>query len=121
MAEEKNFENKVKKYLKEQGCWFLKTWSNGIQRTGVPDILVCCEGYFLGVEVKASNGKPSELQLHELDSIDSAGGYAILLYPDDFDVFKTLISAIKNFNSPVAVISYAKLNERRKKYDTIPD
>ena len=35
---EKQFENKVKKFLKEQGCWVLKTWSNGVQRKGVPDL-----------------------------------------------------------------------------------
>lgn len=95
MAAEKNFENKVKTYLKEQGCWVLKTWSNGVQRSGVPDLLISCNGYFIGVELKATNGKPSELQLYNLRQIEESGGFGILLYPKGFDDFKLLIETIK--------------------------
>lgn len=88
---EKAFEEKVKRFLKEQGCWTLKTWSNGVQRSGVPDLLVCCNGYFVGVELKAENGKPSELQLWNIEKIREAGGIAIVLYPNQFEIFKDLI------------------------------
>lgn len=94
MASEKNFENKVKGFLKEQGCWCLKTWSNGVQRSGVPDLLVCCNGHFVGVELKAPNGKPSELQLWNLRKIEESGGYGILLYPRDYELFKTFVRAL---------------------------
>lgn len=92
MAAEKNFEKKVKDFLKAEGCWFLKTWSNGIQRSGVPDILVCYKGYFIGVELKAPKGAPSDLQLWNLLKIDEAGGFAWLLYPDGFEEFKRFFS-----------------------------
>lgn len=110
MAAEKNFENKVKKFLKEQNCWVLKTWSNGVQRSGVPDLLVCCNGYFLGVELKAENGKPSELQLWNIDKIRESGGIAIVLYPNQFEDFKELIQSLKE---------YAKVQEfyREEKFD----
>ena len=91
MGSEKQFENKVKAYLKSQGCWVLKTWSNGIQRSGVPDLLVCCNGYFLGIELKAENGKPTELQLYNMEQIRNAGGIGIVLYPHQFDEFKTFV------------------------------
>ncbi len=91
MAAEKTFENKVKAFLKDQGCWNLKTWSNGVQRSGVPDLLVCCRGHFIGAEIKAPNGKPSELQLWNLKKIEDSGGFAWLLYPDGFNVFKDFI------------------------------
>lgn len=94
MASEKNFENKVKGFLKEQGCWHLKTWSNGVQRSGVPDLLICCNGNFLGVELKAPNGKPSELQLWNLRKIEESGGYGILLYPRDYELFKRFVCAL---------------------------
>lgn len=96
MGNEKSFETKVKKLLKEQGCWNLKTWSNGVQRAGVPDLLVCCNGHFVGVELKASNGKPSALQLWNLRKIEESGGYAILLYPSDFELFKDFINSLSN-------------------------
>ena len=88
---EKAFENKVKGFLKQSGCWFVKTWSNGIQRSGIPDLLVCCNGRFVGVELKAPNGKPSELQMWNLLKIDDAGGFGWLLYPAKFEEFKQFI------------------------------
>ena len=95
MAQEKNFENKIKAFLKEQGCWTLKTWSNGVQRSGVPDLLVCCQGRFIGVELKATHGKPSELQLWNLKKIEEAGGYAWLLYPSGGNAFKDFIKHLE--------------------------
>lgn len=92
---EKMFENKVKAFLKHEGCWVLKTWSNGIQREGIPDLLICCNGYFLGVELKRDTGKPSELQLWNIDQIRKANGIAFVLYPSAFDEFKDLIHLLK--------------------------
>lgn len=88
---EKQFENKVKKYLTEQGCWFLKVWGNGVQKSGVPDLLVCCNGYFLGIELKAEKGKASEIQKYQIRKICEAGGIAFTLYPDQFEAFKDFI------------------------------
>ena len=88
---EKQFENKVKQYLDDVGCWYLKTWSNGIQREGIPDLIVCCNGYFMGIELKAETGKPSALQLWNIEKIRAAGGIALVLYPDQFEDFKKLI------------------------------
>ncbi len=102
MAQEKTFENKVKKFLKEENCWVLKTWSNGIQRKGVPDLLVCCNGYFIGVELKAEHGKPSELQLWNIEEIKKSGGIALVLYPKQFEQFKEMIRLLKKacFDDP---------------------
>lgn len=92
MAAEKNFENKVKAFLKSQGCWFIKYWGGGqFTKSGVPDLLVCCKGKFLGIELKAPNGKPSELQLYNIEAIKKAGGTALVLYPKDFEAFKELV------------------------------
>lgn len=95
MASEKNFEKRVKEFLKQQNCWVLKTWSNGVQRSGVPDLLVCCNGVFLGIELKAQNGKPSELQLWNVKKIRESGGVAIVLYPNQFEEFKNIIELLK--------------------------
>lgn len=91
MLSEKAFETKVKEYLHSQDCWVLKTWGGGMQRSGIPDLLVCCNGYFLGIELKAEKGKPSELQKWNIDKIHEADGYGIILYPDKFEEFKDLI------------------------------
>lgn len=93
MASEKLFENKVKKYLTDRGCWHVKFFANRFTRVGVPDILACVNGYFLGIEVKALDGRPSELQIWNRDKIREAGGCSIVLYPDQFDQFKVFIES----------------------------
>lgn len=101
MAGEKNFENRVKKYLKDQGCWYVKYWAGGeFTKAGIPDLLVCCNGYFLGVELKGPKGRPSELQLWNIKQIKNAGGIALVLYPKDFEEFKTLIQNLKKGGQP---------------------
>ena len=101
MGSEKRFENQVKKFLKDNGIWYVKTWSNGIQRKGIPDIIACVNGRFLGIELKAENGKPSELQKYEVMKIRESGGEAYILYPDQFETLKLIIKVIldrpKNF------------------------
>lgn len=95
--EEKLFENQVKKYLKEQGCYLIKYWSGNAQngkkytKDGVPDLIVCCNGYFLGIELKSEDGKPSELQKWNLEQIRNAGGIGIVLYPHQFEEFKDFV------------------------------
>lgn len=96
MAQEKNFENKVKRFLKDNGCWYVKFFANRMTRTGVPDILACVNGHFVAIEVKAQNGKPSELQVYNIKKIREAGGVGIILYPDGFEAFKKLIGELKN-------------------------
>lgn len=92
---EKRYEIKVRKYLESKGCWVLKTFSNGVQRAGVPDLLVCLpNGMFAGLEIKGPDGKPSELQLWNIRKIREAGGYARLLYPKDYEQFVDEIESL---------------------------
>ena len=93
---EKDFENKVKAFLMKNNIWALKTWSNGIQRQGVPDLLCCINGFFVAVELKAERGKPSKLQNWNIEKIRESGGIGIVLYPNQFDDFMQLIKGLKS-------------------------
>lgn len=95
IAQEKTFENKVKKFLEANGAWYVKFFANSYTKSGIPDILACVNGYFVGIEVKAQNGKPSELQLYNVRKIREAGGFAIILYPSGFNEFKQFILDLK--------------------------
>ena len=77
MAAEKQFENKIKKYLQDKGCWLVKFFANRMTSVGVPDILACVNGWFVAVEVKAENGKMSKLQFYQMTKILQAGGIYI--------------------------------------------
>ena len=92
---EKTFENKIKKFLESEGAYFVKFFANSYTKSGVPDILACVNGYFVGVEVKAQNGKPSELQLYNVEKIREAGGFAMVLYPSAFQKFKDFVKGLK--------------------------
>ena len=96
MAQEKQFENRIKKYLTENGIWHVKYFANGFTKSGIPDILACCNGYFLGIEVKAENGKPSQLQIYNIEKIREAGGHAVIVKPSQFDELKQLIQELLN-------------------------
>ena len=107
MAEEKLFEGQIKKYFHSIGIypagyptnkmiapiigWYTKIWGGGFQKSGIPDIIACINGFMVAVEVKASNGKPSELQKLNTARINAANGIAVILYPEGFEDFKKLI------------------------------
>ena len=95
MAKEKQFENKIKRFLDENDCWYVKYFANNYTKRGIPDILACVNGYFVAIEVKAENGVPSELQKYHVNKIKSAGGIALILYPKDFEYFKNLVYELK--------------------------
>lgn len=90
IAKEKAFENKIKAYLKSIGAYFIKTHGDRFSRVGTPDIIACVNGHFVAVEVKAENGKPSELQIYHIEQINKACGYGVILYPKDFEDFKKI-------------------------------
>lgn len=90
MAAEKNFENRVKKWIKSVGGWYVKYWAGGaFTSSGIPDLLSCIKGRFVAIEVKADDGEPSELQIWTVSQIRKAGGVAVILYPKAFDEFRT--------------------------------
>lgn len=96
IAAEKTFENKIKKFLDAHGAFYVKFFANAYTKSGIPDILCCINGYFVGVEVKAQNGKPSEIQLFNIKKINDAGGFAFVLYPSAFDAFKTFVENLEH-------------------------
>lgn len=96
MAAEKQFENKIKKYLTEQDIWHVKYFANGFTKAGIPDILACCNGHFLAIEVKAENGEPTILQLRHIEKIKESGGHAVIVKPSQFDELKRLIQELLN-------------------------
>ena len=47
-------------------------------KVGVPDIIVCCNGRFIGIEVKNEMGKTTLLQDINLQQIRASGGIGIV-------------------------------------------
>lgn len=94
MAEEKSFENKVKRYLKSKGIYYFKYFGNAYSTAGILDLTLCVNGRFVGVELKAEKGKTSSLQDYNIKKIQESGGIAIILRPSGFEDFKKLIEEL---------------------------
>jgi Holliday junction resolvase len=106
VAQEKSYENKIKRYLKECGCYRVKYHGNYYSENGTPDILACVNGHFVAIEVKADNGHPSELQLVKIADIRKAGGFGYVAYPSGWNRLKDIIDGllIDKFNREEDVI-----------------
>ena len=107
MAQEKNYENKIKRYVESLGGWQVKFFANRMTKTGVPDILVCLNGQFIGIEVKADKGVPSDLQLYQIGKIRNAGGLAFVVYPSGWEqlceILDNCSNGLKNDNLPIII------------------
>jgi len=98
MPSEKAFETKLKKFLESEGCYCFKVWGGGMQKAGIPDLMICANGCFIAVEVKSDTGKPSPLQLYQIAQINEAGGVGLVLYPKHFDEFKRFITTLNQLD-----------------------
>ena len=88
-------EVKVKKVvsqaLQEMKAYVVKPVTGGFGNSGVPDLLVCVSGRFVGIECKAGGNKPTALQLHNLNAIELAGGIALVIDESNMHLVKQLI------------------------------
>lgn len=106
MASEKKFENKVKSWLHQlqkegQPIKFIKIWGGGFQKAGIPDLICCINGIYFEVELKASNGRPTELQKYNIQLTNAANGIGIILYPEGFEQFKNIVKGVIGCNSHI--------------------
>ena len=106
MGREKQFENKIKNYIKSKNCYCVKYFGCMYSTSGTPDILACINGYFVAIEVKAQDGLPSALQLEKIKQIRKSGGFGYVAYPSGWDKLKDIIDGIleDRFNKDSEVI-----------------
>ena len=114
MAAEKQFENKVKSWLHQlqkegQPIKFIKIWGGGYQKAGIPDLICCINGIYFEVELKASNGRPTELQKYNIKLTNAANGIGIILYPEGFEQFKTIVKGVIGCNSHIQDLTALKV------------
>jgi hypothetical protein len=88
-------EAKVKKVgraiMTKMGMYHFPAFSGGYGRSGVPDDIGCHQGVFVAVEYKANGGKPTALQLKNMDDIRKCGGVALLIDESNVHQLEELI------------------------------
>jgi hypothetical protein len=78
MQPERRLVRRIQLLIDERGgrCFKIHGGDNPFQEVGIPDILACYRGRFLGLEVKLPGEEPSPMQWKVLDEIRAAGGIA---------------------------------------------
>jgi hypothetical protein len=75
---ESTITKKILDYLKTvPQCFAWKEHGGKYTQAGIPDIICCYKGRFVGFEVKTETGKLSKLQEVTLSRIQRAGGVAV--------------------------------------------
>src|SRR5271157_905687 len=79
---ESDLSRKIKQALQKEfhGSYWFKTAAGPYQTTGLPDIIGCVNGKFVGIEVKMPKrlDTVSVLQQSNLDTITKAGGLSFV-------------------------------------------
>ena len=74
---EKDIVNAIMRYLKTvPSCFAWKTHGGMYGTAGIPDIICCYRGRFVGLEVKTPSGKLTKLQEITIQRIEKAKGCA---------------------------------------------
>ena len=74
---------KLVKILKELDAFYFFPPSNGYGKAGIPDVICCIAGKFVGIEVKSAVGKLTSLQAQMGEKIHRAGGSWVVVRNDD--------------------------------------
>lgn len=73
---ESKLSRQIMETIRRKGYWCMKIHGSAYQMTGVPDILVCAKGRFIGLETKMPNerNETSARQDLVMGEIEDAGG-----------------------------------------------
>ena len=94
LTPEKKVKNKVVALLKERNAYYFFPATYGMGRSGVPDVVACHQGKFIGIECKAGKNKPTALQLRELAAIEAAGGSSVVINEHNIDELKEILDVL---------------------------
>lgn len=77
---ETKIQRQVQDYLKSIGAYCFKVHGSIYMRAGIPDIICCYNGLFIGIETKDYGNTPSELQKAHGRQIKKAKGIFMVAY-----------------------------------------
>ena len=97
MTPEKKVKQKVTKLLDSFGVYWFYPVATGYGSSGIPDLIACVRGRFVGIECKATpKDQPTALQLKNLASIKDQGGIAVVIHAENMEELRNVIDSIIN-------------------------
>jgi Holliday junction resolvase len=91
---EKWVKQQVVKRLKGRNVYYFFPVAGAYTSIGVPDIVACIKGKFVGIECKAGTNRPTELQLRNLEAIRDNGGHAWVVNENDLETLERNLDLI---------------------------
>jgi Holliday junction resolvase len=91
---EKKVKDQVTKLLDAKNAYWFYPVMGGYGSSGVPDIVACYRGVFIGIECKAGNNTPTALQIKNLNQISQAGGYSAVINETNLDELQVIFNRI---------------------------
>lgn len=76
MQPEARIGHAIRKALEARGAFVFKVHGSDMMRAGLPDLIVCHNGQFVGLEVKTPTGRVSAVQVRVMQLIRRSGGTA---------------------------------------------
>ena len=97
----------VRNYLNRKlpGIYIANIHQSMYSHKGIPDLVLCYSGKFVGLEVKTEQGRLSKLQEIELGKIKAAGGESIVIYGKDQILLDSLIERLKLHDTTIRGLS----------------
>ena len=78
----------------DEPIWWFKVHGSQYQQAGVPDLIVCYMGRFVGLEVKVGKNKASPIQMHIGKKIEDAmGSFAVVRSIEEVDAVLAVVSS----------------------------
>jgi Holliday junction resolvase len=71
---------RIMDWLEASGGWWMKVHGSPFQKAGVPDIIGCYKGRFVGIEVKVGNNTPTLIQKSCIQLLKRAGARVGVAY-----------------------------------------
>lgn len=75
---ETRIQHAIQRWLKEEGIFVFKVHGSEFMMAGLPDLICCVRGLFVGIETKTPAGKVSRRQAYVHRCIREAGGVVIV-------------------------------------------
>jgi Holliday junction resolvase len=87
MTPEGKVKKKVTDLLKKLNVYYFFPATGGYGKSGVPDIVCCPNGLFVGIECKHTPNTTTALQQAQLKAIEMSGGKTYVVNELTFDYF----------------------------------
>ncbi len=96
---EKKVKDQVTKLLNAKNAYWFYPVMGGYGSSGIPDIVACYRGVFIGIECKAGNNTPTALQMKNLNQISQAGGFSAVINETNIDELQNIFERIDQSRS----------------------